>query len=132
MHKYNETPPAASRLHGGICAHCGAEILPRRLRDKVVGRDRRFCSNKCRQAAFRNADFARRHHPLGALRNDQKSSVISEGCEGDFPGRASSPIDNETWREVLDTEQPWRGCGELTVSADGVQSFIVGRLRRSR
>jgi hypothetical protein len=33
---------------------------------------------------------------------------------------------------VREIEQPWRDHGEPVVSADGVLSFVVGKLRRSR
>jgi len=121
-----------STTRGGACEHCGQEILPRQLRGKVVGRARRFCSNKCRQASFRNADFDRRYQPPQALRNGKNTSVVSTTCNGDFFGRASSEISSETWCKVREIEQPWRDHGEPVVSADGVLSFVVGKLRRSR
>jgi hypothetical protein len=113
------------------CQHCSQEILPRQLRDKVVGRARRFCSNKCRQAAFRNAKFARRYRLSDALRNDKNTLVVSTACN-DFAGRASPEISSETWRKVRDIEQRWSNHGEPVVSADGVQCFVVGKLRRAR
>jgi hypothetical protein len=125
-----KTSPA--RPHGGRCRYCGEEILPRRLRGKIVGRTRAFCSNKCRQAAFRNAEFTRRYGAPEALRNDKNTSVVSAACNSDFAGRASPIIDAETWATVIDTEQPWRGRGQPVVSSDGVQCFVVGKLWRSQ
>ena len=107
-----------ARLYGGVCQQCGREILPRRLRDKIVGRARLFCSNKCRQRAFRNADSARGYQTPGALRNDEKPPIVSTACNNDFAGRAS-PVVLGRVREI---EQPWRDAGEPIVSSDGVAS----------
>jgi hypothetical protein len=124
--------------HGSTCAHCGAEILPRRLRNKIVGRARAYCSNRCRQAAFRNAELAGRYQPSAApfsthpepisLRNDENSSTNSIAQKVDSTGRASLGIP----RVVLETEQRWRNSGQPIVSSNGVTSYIVGRLRRPR
>jgi hypothetical protein len=111
-------------VRGGVCRHCGGEILPRRLRNKVVGRARQFCSNKCRQASFRNAEFDRTYQVLAALRNDGNNATASTACKVDFYGRAS--------RLVRDIEQPWRNAGQPIVSPDGVTCFVIGRLRRAR
>jgi hypothetical protein len=121
-----------STTRGGTCEHCGREILPRQLRGKVAGRTRRFCSNKCRQASFRNAEFDRRYQPPRALRNGKNTPVVSTACNDDFAGRAFPEISGETWRRVREVEQPWRDHSEPVVSADGVLSFVVGKLRRSR
>jgi hypothetical protein len=114
--------------HGGACEHCGREILPARLRGKIVGRARRFCSNRCRQASFRNAEFERQYQPPQALQNDKNNSIVSDACNDDFAGRASP----EVWRKVLKAEQPWREGGQAITSPDGVQCFVAGRLRRPR
>jgi hypothetical protein len=123
------SPPKNKFLkHGGVCQHCGAEILPRRLRGKSVGRTRTFCSNKCRQAAFRNAEFARRYGSSGALRNGLQTIESPQVFSTILPTEASSGV----WRKVLEAEQPWRTSGASIVSRDGVQCFVVGKLRRSR
>jgi hypothetical protein len=119
-------------IRGGVCQRCGKEILPRRLRGKIVGRDRRFCSNKCRQAAFRNADFERRHPARRALRNDRNNPIVSAASNGDFAGRASPEVTAKLWRKAVQIERPWLRSGEAIVSPDGVQCFIVGALRRAR
>jgi hypothetical protein len=120
--------PSKFKSHGGICQNCGREILPRRLRGKIVGRARLFCSNKCRQAAFRNADFDRRHQVSEALRNAEKTPIAPTACRTDFAGRASPVV----LRKIRQTEQPWRDAGAPIVSSDGVVCFVVGKLRRSR
>jgi hypothetical protein len=124
--------------HGSACLHCGGEILPRKLRDKIVGRARQYCSNKCRQAAFRNAELAGRYQPPAApfsthpepilLRNDENSSTNSIAQKVDSTGRASLGIP----RVVLQAEQPWRNSGQPIVSSGGVECFLVGKLRRAR
>src|SRR5262245_35293127 len=111
---------------------CGAEILPRRLRGKIVGRARLYCSDRCRKAAFRSTDFARRYPPLGAGRNDKNNPIVSTASDGDFAGRASPEVSGKLWHKVLKAEQPWRGGGDLIISSDGVSCFVVGKLRRSR
>jgi hypothetical protein len=115
--------------HGGTCQHCGQEILPRRLRGKIVGRGRRFCSDKCRQAAFRNADFARRYQTPEALRNGKNNSTSSTVSNGDFAGRASA---DKARRKAVQAERPWLDSGQPIVSSDGVVCFVVGKLRRAR
>ena len=115
-------------IHGSVCPVCGTEILPRRLRGKIVGRVRLYCSDRCRKAAFRSTDFTRRYPPLEAGRNDENNPITSNACKGDFGGRASPGV----WREVLRLEQRWRDTGEPIISPDGVVCFIVGQLRRPR
>ena len=115
--------------HGSACPNCGREILPRRLRGKIVGRDRRFCSSKCRQAAFRNADFARRYQTPGALRNGKNTRTISSASNGGFAGRASA---DKAGRKAVAVERPWLDSGREIVSADGVHCFVIGKLRRPR
>jgi hypothetical protein len=121
-----DTNFTSTKRHGSACQHCGREILPRRLRGKKVGRERVFCSNRCRQAAFRNAEFARRYPPSGSLRNDQKDSIVSNTCKGGFADRPSLQV----WRKIIKLERPWHSSGCEIVSSDGVRCFVVGRLRR--
>jgi hypothetical protein len=122
----------STKRHGSMCPHCGREILPRRLRGKKVGRERVFCSNRCRQAAFRNAEFARRYPPSGSLRNGQKNSIVSTACKGDFLDRPLPKVSREAWRKVVEVEQPWRSGGCEIVSSHSVRCFVVGMLRRRR
>ena len=116
-----------SITHGSTGEQCGREILPGRLRGKIVGRIRRFCSDRCRKAVFPSTDFARRNPPLWAGRNDENNPTGSIACKIDFTGRASPNSCG-----ILDFEQPWRKSGAPIVSSDAVQCFVVGKLRRSR
>jgi hypothetical protein len=123
------------KAHGGTCQHCGAEILPRRLRGKTAGRNRLFCSEACRQAEFRYAQKAagylspaRVTKQPSSAKSDDSALAISKAYRGDFSGRLTP----EVWRSVTDTEQRWRDRGVGVVSPDGVVSFVVGRLRRAR
>jgi hypothetical protein len=51
----NHQKPA--RKIAAPCRYCGREFFA----GKRDGRRRQFCSNACRQAQFRNAEFARRY-----------------------------------------------------------------------
>jgi len=114
-------------IRGSTCQHCGREILPRRLRGKIVGRTRRYCSAACKQAQFRNAEFERKYPPPEALRNDKKSPIVSSASNGDFAGRASPEVSAKLWRKAVTTERPWLDSGREIVSP---HCFVVGKLRR--
>jgi hypothetical protein len=129
------SPKNKFTLHGGACQHCGCEILPRQLRGKTTGRNRQFCSRACQQAEFRHAQKAGGYlsptrvtkRPSSAKTGDS-ALAISRTYRGDFSGRLTP----EVWRSVIDTERPWLRRGVGVVSADGVVSFVVGKLRRAR
>jgi hypothetical protein len=66
----------APRRRPDECAVC-AQPLPR-VRQRPTGRRRRFCSNRCRQTAFRNRQaeiLVGAHRSPGALRNDGNTGV---------------------------------------------------------
>jgi endogenous inhibitor of DNA gyrase (YacG/DUF329 family) len=80
----------ASRRRDQVCAVC-AQPLPRE-RQRRTGRRRRFCSDRCKQAAFRNrkAEILVAAHPTpGALRNAENSGVGSTPSAARKRGRAS-------------------------------------------
>jgi hypothetical protein len=73
-------------MHSTDCENCGKKLATRRF-----GRARRFCSSKCRQAAFRYAQFEKNFAPingLGALRNASKTTTISNDCKAENGDRA--------------------------------------------
>jgi hypothetical protein len=72
----------------GPCRQCGREFWS----GKRSGRRREFCSNACRQASFRNADFGRRYRALDPLRNTEKTAATSIAYQGEKQGRAF-PLD---------------------------------------
>jgi len=95
------------------CRHCGAEFF----RGKRNGRRREFCSNACRQAYFRNAEFGRRYQVLDPLRNGENSPVIPKTSKARKRGRAiplnvlgghrwpgAEPLDRELWRKIVRAE----------------------------
>src|SRR5215470_8905459 len=67
------------------CRQCGREFF----RAKRNGRRREFCSNACRQAHFRNAEFGRRYQTPDPLRNGQNNSTTSTTCKVENRGRGS-------------------------------------------
>ena len=131
-------------MRGYECQHCGKPVPPQRLQG--TGRPRLFCSDKCRKAAFRLADFDRRYKVPGAGRNPEKTPAISTPKTSISAGRASPEVTPKNSisaifgemtmakvpAEVRDIEQPWRDAGKAIVSSDGVTVYIVGRLRRPR
>jgi endogenous inhibitor of DNA gyrase (YacG/DUF329 family) len=61
------------------CEICGKKLTLHRL-----GRARRFCSSRCRQAAFRNAQFKKKLVSInwpGVLRNSSEKPTNSNGCK---------------------------------------------------
>jgi endogenous inhibitor of DNA gyrase (YacG/DUF329 family) len=78
----------SARKVGAPCLQCGREFW----RGKRNGRKRRFCSNACRQAYFRNAEWDRRYQASDPLRNAENSAEQSIACSGQNRGRAF-PVD---------------------------------------
>jgi endogenous inhibitor of DNA gyrase (YacG/DUF329 family) len=80
-----------ARKVGAPCPHCGREFWL----GKRSGRRRHFCSNACRQAHFRNAEWDRRYQVPDPLRNAKNNPTTSAVCEGKNRGRGSilSPAD---------------------------------------
>ena len=99
------------------CATCGKRLSP-----KWGSRRMRFCSDACRQSAFRAKKWSRRYEAPKALRSVQNSSAGSRACNGNFGDRGSGirgPLD-VIRRELFDG-LIWRPA----VSADGVWAEIA-------
>jgi endogenous inhibitor of DNA gyrase (YacG/DUF329 family) len=71
-------------LRNAVCENCGGKIA--RKRD---GRIRRYCSDRCRQQAFRYAKTGQAYPSSQALRNDGNTPASSMPSEGHFGGRGS-------------------------------------------
>jgi endogenous inhibitor of DNA gyrase (YacG/DUF329 family) len=78
----------SARKVGVPCPECGREFWT----SKRNGRRRQFCTNACRQAHFRNAEFARRYQVPNPLRNAENTSTNSVACKAEKRGRAF-PVD---------------------------------------
>jgi hypothetical protein len=76
------------RKVGAPCPQCGQEFWL----GKRAGRKRQFCSNACRQAHFRNAEFERRYQVPDPLRNAENPPEQSTACKAQIRGQAF-PID---------------------------------------
>jgi hypothetical protein len=107
----NHQKPA--RKIAAPCRYCGREFFA----GKRDGRRRQFCSNACRQAQFRNAEFARRYQVPDPLRNAENTPTNSMASKGKNRGRAfpvdllghgyrwpGSEIDSELRRNILAVE----------------------------
>ena len=68
-------PRRAQLRPGKSCEHCGRPIAPKR-----TGRPPRFCSNRCRQAAFRTLTPASRYDGRGPARNGVIRAQL-RGCD---------------------------------------------------
>jgi hypothetical protein len=104
----------SSRKVAAPCRNCGREFFA----GKRNGRRREFCSNACRQAGFRNAEFARRYQVPDPLRNVENTAANAVACEGENRGRGfpldllghgfrwpgATAIDPELHRNILAVE----------------------------
>jgi hypothetical protein len=134
-----KTPDQTFKRLGTTCRHCGLEILPRQLREKVAGRRSLFCSDACRKDEFRRNQILQGYHPTApkkqtpqiakVRRNGGNNPVISMRQKAGFADPRAAP---ELWRGVQVTERPWLNRGQEVVSPSGVSCFVVGRLRRAR
>jgi hypothetical protein len=86
------SPDKPARKVASPCRHCGREFF----RGKRDGRRRLFCSNACRQAEFRNAEFGRRYQVPDPLRNAENNRANSVACKGENQGRGSI-ISRDGW-----------------------------------
>jgi hypothetical protein len=98
------------------CATCGKRLSPKR-----GSRRMRFCSDACRQSAFRAKKWSRRYEGPKALRSVQNSFVESGLCKDHFGDRRSDIHGPRTIveRELFDG-LVWRP----TVSPDGVPTAV--------
>ena len=116
----NISPPAKPQGRAGngtTCADCKKPLRPKR-----GSRRMRFCSDACRQSAFRAKKWSRRYEAPKALRSVQNSSAGSRACNGNFGDRGSGirgPLD-VIRRELFDG-LIWRPA----VSPDGVWAEIA-------
>lgn len=106
------TPPALQ-----VCAECAKPFTK-----KPTGRTAKFCSPRCRQAAFRHGEIAAgalkttgRYPPSPRDETPSKSTANSVTCEGGFGDRASLP-------KVI---RPTFTGGRLVVSRDGVRAYVM-------
>lgn len=70
--------------NAATCTSCGANLDPKR-----GSRRQRFCSDACRQSAFRAKKWVEQYGIPEALRSVQNNSVVSRPCKGDFVDRPS-------------------------------------------
>jgi hypothetical protein len=100
------------RLRPVNCKVCGQQVPRRR-----IGRARKYCSDKCRDAARRGRNFrgfGSTRYPSEAIpRNVENSSFTSNHCKGENRGRAplnilgGSPwpdavrIEPDLWRRIV-------------------------------
>jgi hypothetical protein len=73
-----------SRIRCLSCLSCGAAFTP-----KKASRRQRYCSNACRQSAFRALKWADRYEIPDPLRSSENKPDNSNSCNGHFDGRAS-------------------------------------------
>jgi hypothetical protein len=99
-------PPQGRAGNGTHCVACGCPLHPKR-----GSRRQRYCSDACRQAAFRTKKWASRYETPDPLRSVENNSHKSIGCERGFGDRAShicgpahviesEVFGNRRWRRV--------------------------------
>jgi hypothetical protein len=108
-------------LRNALCENCGGKIA--RKRD---GRIRRYCSDRCRQQAFRYAKMPGMRNTFRPLRNAPNNPSSSRASEGHFGHRgycfkaprdllghacfqfAGPRLDPALVRAIADREIRWR------------------------
>jgi hypothetical protein len=69
--------------NGVHCLVCSAPLDPKR-----GSRRQRYCSNACRQSAFRTKKWTRRYETPDPLRSVRNNGVASTACKAGFGDRA--------------------------------------------
>jgi len=79
--------------NGTTCIGCGAPLMPKR-----GSRRQRYCSNACRQSAFRAKKWVERYKIPDPLRSVENNGVKSKACKGDFRDRAPLELLGHSFR----------------------------------
>ena len=110
-----------------VCAVCGRGLVV-----KHTGRKRRFCSDRCRDRARQDRNYAFRETVRGQgsaiPRNAGNFLAISSGCKPVSAGRGY--VDPQLWHAIVEVEVFAGRAWHEVISRDGVRSQVsVLRLR---
>jgi hypothetical protein len=110
------------------CRHCGTEFFA----GKRNGRRREFCSNACRQAHFRNAEFERRYQrpdpilspsdwPIDVLGGSPRGSEIHLATVKRFLTALDREAPRFTFQTLDDDKQRKKARGDFECRLRGVR-----------